>query len=58
MEFSFNDFKAYVLNEMKSTNEMEVMVTDSESIKYDCDEQKKSLNNPLAEYYVAKQCLQ
>lgn len=33
---SFNDFKAYVLNEMKSTNEMEVMVTDSESIKYDC----------------------
>lgn len=33
---SFNDFKAYILEEMKSSKRMEVMVTDSESIQYDC----------------------
>lgn len=33
---SFNDFKAYVLKEMKSTSHMEVMVKDSEDIEYDC----------------------
>lgn len=33
---SFNDFKSYVLETMKTTNRMEVMVKDSESINYDC----------------------
>lgn len=33
---SFNDFKAYILDEMKSSSRMEVMVTDSEAIEYDC----------------------
>lgn len=33
---SFNDFKSYVLAEMQTTNQIEVMVTDSENIQYDC----------------------
>lgn len=33
---SFNNFKSYILDEMKTTNQIEVMVTDSESIQYDC----------------------
>ena len=33
---SFNDFKGYVLSEMKQTNPIEVMVTDSDAIQYDC----------------------
>lgn len=33
---SFNDFKSYVLTEMKTSNQIEVMVTDSDSIQYDC----------------------
>ncbi len=33
---SFNDFKRYVLTEMKTTDRIEVMVTDSERIAYDC----------------------
>ena len=33
---SFNDFKAYILEEMKSSSRMEVMVTDSEAMQYDC----------------------
>lgn len=33
---NFNDFKNYVLAEMKSTSSIEVMVRDSDAIQYDC----------------------
>lgn len=33
---NFNDFKDYVLNEMKETDRIEVMVTDADKIQYDC----------------------
>lgn len=33
---SFNDFKSYILEEMKTSSRMEVMVTDSATVQYDC----------------------